>query len=134
MTAQQLENVADVYPLTPMQQGMLFHALTDPVGSVFVNQMSIELRGPVDEGEIRSATERLIAKHSALRSAFVWDGLEQPLQVVREHVSVDWVSLDWRDRGAADQQRMLDEFLGEDRRRLVAPGRPHHLSGLGRHR
>ena len=84
MTTPHLENVADVYPLTPMQQGMLFHALTDPTGGVFVNQMSIQLQWSVDDGELRRATERLIARHASLRTAFVWDGLEQPLQVVRE--------------------------------------------------
>ena len=119
VTAPHLENVADLYPLTPMQQGMLFHALTDPAGSVFVNQMSIQLHGPVAERELRNATERLIARHPALRSAFVWDGLEQPLQVVREQVAVEWASHDWSGLSDADQNRMLEKFLEEDRQRGI---------------
>ncbi len=119
VTAPHLENVADLYPLTPMQQGMLFHALTDSAGSVFVNQMPIQLHGPVVESELRDATERLIARHPALRSAFVWDGLEQPLQVVREQVTLEWASHDWSDLNDADQNRMLEKFLEEDRQRGI---------------
>ena len=61
-----LENVEDVYSLTPMQQGMLFHALTDPTGSVFVNQMMVKLRGSLNVEELGAASRELVARHGLL--------------------------------------------------------------------
>ena len=115
MSTPDLDNVADVYPLTPMQQGMLFHALADPTGSVFVNQMTIRVRGTLDSAALRAASEGLIAKHPILRTAFLWDGLDQPLQVVREQVDLEWTNHDWSDE--ADREQRLARFLDQDRRR-----------------
>ncbi len=111
------ENVEDVYPLTPMQQGMLFHSLTDPTASVFVNQMTIRLNGSLDPSALRTASEKLLARHSILRTAFLWDGLDQPLQVVREQVDLEWTNYDWQSLSESDQERRLSTYLEQDRQR-----------------
>ncbi len=95
MTAPQLENVEDIYPLTPMQEGMLFHTVSAPGSGVFVDQICVELGGPIDGAVLRAAWLALVERHQALRTAFVWDGLDQPLQIVRQSVTPEWTDLDW---------------------------------------
>ena len=119
MAGPELDNVEDVYPLTPLQQGMLFHALADPTANVFHHQMTVRLEGDLDPSALRKAAEGLIARHAALRTAFLWDGLEQPLQVVRRQVELEWRAEDWSSLAAADQERRLQEYLGSDRSRAI---------------
>ncbi|WP_342064775.1 amino acid adenylation domain-containing protein [Cupriavidus sp. OTU4895] len=76
--------IADIYPLAPMQQGMLFHALYAPDTAMYINQMSVDLAG-LDAERMRRAWNDTIAAHDILRTAFVHiDG--EPLQVVRRDV------------------------------------------------
>ena len=89
-----LRNVEDVYPLTAMQQGMLYHTVTDPSSGVFVNQIITPLTGDLDIPSLKKAWETLLARHSSLRTAFLWDGLDEPLQVVRAEAHLDWRELD----------------------------------------
>ncbi len=110
-----LENVEDVYPLTPMQQGMLFHTLADSTSGVFVNQMSLTLEGILDPELFRRACGRLLERHPALRTAFVWDGLDAPLQVVRDTVTLDWAEHDWTEHDEQQRRVMADELLAGDR-------------------
>ena len=60
--------VADVYPLSPMQQGMLFHALKDGGSGVYVNQVGVEIRG-LDASRLRSAWQAVSDRHAVLRTA-----------------------------------------------------------------
>lgn len=89
------KNVEDVVPLSPMQSLMLLHEVGAPGRSVLVNQTCYAVRGPLDRAAFEEAVSRLVARHPALRTCFVWEGLDEPLQVVRTEVSpvVDWVDL-----------------------------------------
>ena len=92
--------VEDVYPLSPMQQGMLFHALKDGGSGVYVSQIGVEIRG-LDAGRLRSAWQAVSDRHAALRTGFVWQelsGLAQ--QVVYRRVDVPFIEEDWRSRAA----------------------------------
>src|SRR5690606_11626493 len=89
-------NIEDVYPLSPMQQGMLFHALHDAEDSLYVNQVSAEVRG-IDPGRMRTAWQAVSDRHAALRTGFIWRELSgAPRQVVYRHVEVPFVEEDWR--------------------------------------
>lgn len=116
-TIASLENVEDVYPLTPMQQGMLFHTLADQATGVFVNQMSVTLEGGLEPDRFRSACNRLIERHETLRTAFLWDGLDQPLQVVRDACRLEWIEHDWSEHDDDRRRVLLDDLLAEDRGR-----------------
>jgi amino acid adenylation domain-containing protein len=78
----------DAYPLSPMQQGMLFHSVSAPASDVYVQQLSCRFRGDLDVDAFRTAWEELIRRHAVLRTAFAWHGLPEPLQVVGERVRV----------------------------------------------
>src|SRR5689334_209603 len=75
------------YPLTLMQQGMLFHALSSPHAGVDIEQLIIELPEIVDAARLHSAWKRVVARHEILRSAFHWDGAE-PMQSVVEKTDI----------------------------------------------
>ncbi|NNL70318.1 MAG: amino acid adenylation domain-containing protein [Acidimicrobiia bacterium] len=112
-----LDNVEDVFPLTPMQQGMLFHTLAEPASNVFVNQARIHLAGPLDGDRFQTACRALIARHPALRTAFLWDGLDRPLQVVREEAVLEWVEHDWSGFDQESFDSKLASFLDQDAHR-----------------
>ena len=78
----QLDNVEDVYPLSPMQQGLLFHSLYAPDSQAYFHQLVFELSGEIDIRAFKRAWERILTRHAILRTAFYWEGLEEPLQVV----------------------------------------------------
>lgn len=108
-----IRGIEDIYPLSPMQQGMLFHALRDGADDAYVNQIGLELFG-VDAGRLRAAWQAASDRHAALRTGFVWQNLlGVAQQVVYRHATVPFVEEDWRDRSHVD----LDAVLGETSRR-----------------
>ncbi|MFG6094643.1 amino acid adenylation domain-containing protein [Leptothoe sp. ISB3NOV94-8A] len=110
-----MENVADIYTLSPVQLGMLFHTLADTQAGVYVNQYTCKLSGDLQIELLQQAWQQTVARHPVLRTAFLWDGLDEPLQVVREQVELPWRSLNWRGVTDAEQTAKLDEFLECDR-------------------
>ncbi|MDJ0842421.1 MAG: amino acid adenylation domain-containing protein, partial [Acidobacteriota bacterium] len=114
--------VLDAYPLTPTQQGMLFHTLFTPDSDLYYQQFVLELQGELDADLFEKAWEYTIAAHPALRTAFIWEGLSEPLQVVvdHNHLAVDrrnWI-------GDAGAEKRLNAYLSEDQARHVDPRRP----------
>ncbi len=97
-----LENVQDIYPLSPMQSGMLFHAIEAREAGLYVLQIRVTLEGDPQHDTLRQAWDEVVQRHEALRAAFVWEGLEEPLQVIHEQVRTPWTFLE-ADRLIADQ-------------------------------
>lgn len=110
-----MENVADIYPLTPVQLGMLFHTLAQERAGVYVNQFTCTLTGDVQPEWLQQAWQQTVERHPALRTAVLWEGLDEPLQVVREQVKLPWKQIDWQRLSAAEQETRLAEFLQSDR-------------------
>ncbi|MEM8961818.1 MAG: amino acid adenylation domain-containing protein [Acidobacteriota bacterium] len=91
------ENVDDVYALSPIQQGLLVHVLEADGGGVYVDQLVATVSN-LDVEAFRAAWSTLVQRHAVLRTAFLWDGLDEPLQVVRSRVELPWNEVDWRRR------------------------------------
>jgi amino acid adenylation domain-containing protein len=108
--------IEDLYPLTPLQQGILFHTLYAPQSGTYVEQLTCRLQGTLDEAALEQAWYTVIAQHPVLRTSFVWQGLETPLQIVWERVDLPIQLLDWSDRTPQQQQTDLEAFLQADRR------------------
>src|SRR6187551_3244354 len=95
-----LRNVDDVYPLTPMQQLMLTHALAAPDSSVLSNQFCYRINGILDAEALQRSWEHVVRRHASLRTAFIWEGLERPLQAVRSKVTLPFEVRDLRESRA----------------------------------
>ncbi|MFI6340987.1 amino acid adenylation domain-containing protein [Streptomyces sp. NPDC050535] len=106
------------YPLAPMQLGILFHAVTESAEvNPYVVQFPDEFVGPLDVRHLRDAWQTVADRHTVLRSEFSWEGLDEPVQEVRQRVDVPFQEADWRECSAADQKARLTDLLEADRLR-----------------
>jgi len=110
-------NIQAVYPLSPMQQGMLFHSLYAPGSGVYVEQMSCIFGGNLDVPAFERAWQHVVERHPILRTSFAWKSLEKVLQVVQREVRISLEQEDWRGIALLDQVAQLEDFLQADRRR-----------------
>ncbi|MGO1056271.1 amino acid adenylation domain-containing protein [Crossiella sp. CA198] len=107
--------IQDVLPLTPLQEGLLFHAQYDEQGAdVYVAQLVLDLDGPLAADRLRRAAQALVDRHGCLRTAFVQD-LGDPVQVVLAEVTAPWTQLDLSALTEAEQQAELARMLAADR-------------------
>jgi hypothetical protein len=106
-------HLEDIYPLAPLQQGLLFHTVAAPDSTVYMEQMSWIFEGALDVEAYRQAWQGVVDRHSILRTGFVWQGLEAPVQVVFRQATVPFREEDWRGLDAAELQARLDQ-LRED--------------------
>ena len=107
--------IEDAYPLSPMQQGMLFQSLAQGSG-VYIEQLLCDLDEVVDEVALRQAWVTVIGRHPVLRTNFRWADRDEPQQEVHAQVELPWQLLDWRGIADAEQERRLAEVLEADRR------------------
>src|SRR5215831_8169721 len=112
-----MKNVEDIYPLSPMQQGMLFHTLCAPRSGVYFEQLSCTLQGDLNIPAFHRAWQQVVDRHPILRTCFVWEGLDEPLQIVRQQVQLPWAQHDWQEFSPDEQQERLEVFLQADRER-----------------
>src|SRR6185369_7903964 len=112
---QKSRQIDAIYPLSPMQQGMLFHTIYAPESGVYFHQVRCVLEGELDTAGLRQAWQRVLDRHAVLRTAFVWEHRKQPLQVIHPHVSLPWIEEDWRDTAPFDQRERLEAYLKRDR-------------------
>ncbi|RMU33483.1 Pyoverdine sidechain peptide synthetase II, D-Asp-L-Thr component, partial [Pseudomonas amygdali pv. morsprunorum] len=101
--------IEDIYPLSPMQQGMLFHSLFDEGAGNYINQMRVSISG-LDVPRFHNAWQSAVNNHEVLRSCFVSQS-EQSLQVVQRQVTLPFVELDARGK----PQNWLDDWAQADR-------------------
>ncbi|HKN84712.1 MAG TPA: condensation domain-containing protein [Pyrinomonadaceae bacterium] len=111
------KNIEAIYPLSPLQQGMLFHTLCAPKAAVYFGQFHCMLQGDINVDAIKWAWQRAVDRHPILRTALVWENLDEPLQVVGRHVKLSFIEHDWRGMSLLAQQEGLEAFLQVDRGR-----------------
>src|SRR5271169_174683 len=111
------DNVEDIYPLSPMQQVMLFHTLRAPGSGVYCERLSCTIRGEVEIVAFEMAWQHVVDRHPALRTVFIWEHLDEPMQVVHEHVKVTIEHHDWSLDSPVTHKQRLERYLEEDRRK-----------------
>lgn len=104
----------DVYPLTPFQQGMIFHVLETPKGGVYLNQQRYTLSGNLDLEAFKKALKGVMDRHQILRTSFVLSAPSGPLQVVYRKLPLPWTMHDWSDLPRAESAERLEAFLKSD--------------------
>jgi surfactin family lipopeptide synthetase C len=113
-TSMQMENLEDSYPLSPMQQGMLFHSLCAPHSGVYIQQLVCAFHEDLHISAFRQAWGRIVERHAILRTSFLVEDLEVPLQRVHRNVPLPLKEQDWRDISGAEQENRLAAYLRQD--------------------
>ena len=114
------KNVAAIYPLSPMQEGMLFHSLYAPDSGTYCSQTLITLNGELNLGAFKQAWEKVVERHAVLRTLFLWEKRQKTLQIVRKQVDLPWNYSDWQPLSPREQQQQLDALLKDERQRGFA--------------
>ena len=112
----QIPGVEESYPLSPMQQGMLFDTLSAQEPGVDVEQIVIRCGEDLNTDAFQESWGKIVTLHPILRTAFRWEGLREPLQDVHGRVKVSWEVQDWRDFPPEKQDARLRTYLAADRR------------------
>ncbi|WP_139488459.1 non-ribosomal peptide synthase/polyketide synthase [Brevibacillus dissolubilis] len=110
-------SIENVYTLSPLQEGMLFHSLYAQEGGDYVVQLALTFTRGLDLQAFEDSWQKVINHHSILRTSFIWDGLDQPHQVVRKQVKINVEQLDWRDISTDEQEAAFADYLEADRSR-----------------
>ncbi|GGK87501.1 hypothetical protein GCM10007964_32570 [Sphaerisporangium melleum] len=138
----ELPGAADVWPLTPLQTGLLFHAALDQGDDgpdVYTVQVSYEIDGPLDAARLRAAGQALLDRHDNLRAGFRHLSSGRPVAVVPRTAALPWRAVDLSELGEPARQERWTVLLGQERRRFD-PAEPPLLRmllarlGPGRHR
>ena len=104
------------FPLSPLQQGMLFHSLENPEAGLYLVQRCRRLIGPLDVTALKAAWQQLVDRHDVLRSSMTYKK-KAPIQVVMRRATLRWAEKDWRRLDAATRWERRQRLLAEDRRR-----------------
>lgn len=86
------EDLKDLYPLTPMQEGMLFHARQAPGSPAYTEQVVWRVSGAFDVVRYQAAWDALHARHDALRSVFTHEKTREPLQMILKERRADFTA------------------------------------------
>ncbi|MFE1311041.1 amino acid adenylation domain-containing protein [Streptomyces sp. NPDC058755] len=115
--------VSDVWPLTPLQDGLLFHTmLADTASEAYQTQFVFRLSGPVDAPRLRAAGQALLERHPNLRAAFLSSATGESVQIVVDDVPLPWRQVDLT--GDPEAETRLEEILAEERDTRFRPDSP----------
>src|SRR5215467_3576554 len=108
-------NTLDFYPLSPLQHGLLFHSVPGSTSGLYVIQISCVLEGDFNIADFERTWAKLIQRHEAFRTFFVWEGLKSPIQVVERGAPLDLRRFDGRHLDGAQQEEFVEALLESDR-------------------
>src|SRR5690349_10003923 len=113
---EQARAIEDILPLSPLQEGLLFHSSYD-TGSddVYAAQLSVTVEGDLDVARLRAAAAGLVRRHPALRGTFRPRRSGEWVQLVLRDVPLRWREEDLRGRPAAEAAAAAERVLVEER-------------------
>ena len=107
--------IINIYPLTSMQQGMLFHSLKDSDSGVYTEQTILDIKGNLNIELFEKTFNYLIEKHEIFRTAFIYNKLEEPKQVVLSERKVDLEVFELKTFTKEQSERKFQEILHKDK-------------------
>ncbi|MCC6176232.1 MAG: hypothetical protein IT305_13075 [Chloroflexi bacterium] len=111
------DGIEDIYPLTALQQGFLWHGLAGTEAELGVEQLGIVLHGPLRLDAYAQAWQQVVDRHPVLRTAFAWEDLDEALQIVYRHASLIVDVHDWRQENSSERERLLADLQTAERKR-----------------
>lgn len=105
--------IEDIYPLTPMQQGMLFHGQLSDDTLLYAEQSSCYIHGPLLLDAFKAAWALVVERHTPLCTLYVLDD-EEALQLVTRGGELNWQQLDWQDKPKAQWSQALEALKQQD--------------------
>lgn len=111
------ENIEDVYPMSDIQKGLVYHSLKDSAGFVFINQVSFYFKDrDFNPQVLNKAVSLLVEKHPVLRTGFDMHSFKEPVQVVFKSVGLDVKNLDISALPVGEQEEYINDLLAEDKK------------------
>lgn len=109
------DQIEDIYPASPVQEGLVFHSLFGSQPGAYVIQLTCTITRPLNVTAFRRAWQQTVNRHAALRTSFVRPESGKTLQVVQSGLSLPWQELDWRTLAPAEREQELESLLRDDR-------------------
>jgi amino acid adenylation domain-containing protein/non-ribosomal peptide synthase protein (TIGR01720 family) len=106
--------IEDIYPLAPLQSGLMFHSFYDPEPSVYCIQLGCRLLGELNVPAFKQAWQQLVDHHPVLRTRFQLEQQDQPLQIVHKQAQLPIIEYDWRADSAQQQALRWRQLLADD--------------------
>ncbi|MFF0161136.1 amino acid adenylation domain-containing protein [Streptomyces sp. NPDC005263] len=107
--------LVDLLPLSPLQQGLLFHSLQAGDSDVYTAQLELDLGGPLDAGLLLTAARTLLDRHPNLGAEFHHEGLRQPVQLIPADVDLPWTEVDLTGLPVGDRAAAADTLAAGER-------------------
>ena len=107
--------VREAYPLSPLQEGMLFHSLANIGTGVDIEQIICTIHEQLDVDAFKRAWGQVVERHAVLRSKFEWKEISEPRQVVIPMVSFKRECFDWKHLSTHAQEERLESYIQKDR-------------------
>jgi amino acid adenylation domain-containing protein/non-ribosomal peptide synthase protein (TIGR01720 family) len=108
-------NIEDIYPLSPMQEGMVFHSRYSESSGAYIIQMSCDMTGDFNPQSFQLAWDKVLNRHPSLRSAIYQSTESQDYQIVLQDIAPQWQILDWTKASSSEQATLWTELLSKDR-------------------
>ncbi|NQZ07284.1 MAG: amino acid adenylation domain-containing protein [Algicola sp.] len=113
-THNKTSGIEAIYPVTPLQRGMLFHSITNQ-DAAYVVQAVYRLKGDLDSNKLRQAWQVALARHPVLRSFFWGIDSDTPAQIMLNQVALNWHDEDWLDADETECARRLTALIDAER-------------------
>lgn len=110
-----------IYPLSPMQLGMLYHTWHTPSSGIYVEQLHLIIHNQFEVETFIQSWQFLVERHEIFRTGFYWSELAEPVQVVYQSTSLPITQIDWRQIPELAQKQRLTAYLNDDRKQGFEP-------------
>ncbi|MCS6287704.1 MAG: amino acid adenylation domain-containing protein [Nitrospira sp.] len=112
---QDKKNIESMYYLSPLQEGLLFHRVAEGETDPYFCHYTFLMEGALEYDAFEQAWQQMVQRHPILRTAFVWEGVDNPLQIVCRTLSLPIQRHDWRTLAPAERRQALESLLQRDR-------------------
>ncbi len=118
MTTEKKPKIEAIYPLSSMQQGLLFHHLMEGEDQGFLHVQCV-LEGVLDLEKLKTAWQSVTLRHEVMRTSVHWKKIERPIRVVRPEKNIEWTLLNWSQKTPIEQEDLLKNYKEESKQQGV---------------